>query len=113
MIVCKVDFKFHFFVVYILLNIYITFTFMGKWLQGGHFIRYLGKKFLTPGLRVNLCYTKLFIRKVPLARFECWSNKKYLSKNFIQQNHSKTANSGGYLLKNPKIDQLRTNITIY
>ena len=57
---------------------------MGKWLQGGHFFRYLGKKCLTPGLRVNLCYTGFFIRKLPLARLECWSNKEYLIKNFIQ-----------------------------
>ena len=33
------------------------------------------KTHLNPELRVNLFYTGFFIRKVPLARFELWSNK--------------------------------------
>ena len=61
-----------------------TYMYMGKWLQGGHFIRELGKKCLTPGLGLNLCSTGFFIRKVPLARFECWSNKTYLFLKIIQ-----------------------------
>ena len=37
-----------------------------------------GKKRLNPELHVNLFYIGFFIRKVPLARFEFWSNKKMI-----------------------------------
>ena len=54
---------------------------MGNWLEGRDFIRWMAdwqKKLLNPERRVNLFYTGSFIRKVPLARSEFWSNKNII-----------------------------------